>query len=75
VLGINSVLEIQGKNPQEPSQSSDKKNPPKPFVLAEGENPQETSQNLNEENPQKPSLHPKEKNPQEPLPSDQIVPL
>ena len=39
VLRINSVLEIQRKNPQEPSQTSDKKNTQEPFVIAKGENP------------------------------------
>ena len=51
VLRIISVLEIKEKNPQEPSQTSDKKNTQEPSVLAEGENPQE------------PSLHPEEENP------------
>jgi len=58
VLGINSVMEILGENPQEPSQNPNEKNPQEPFVYAKGENPQE------------PSQHPEEKNPQEPLPSD-----
>ena len=40
VLGIDYVLEIQGKNTQEP------------FVLAEGENPQEPSLHPKGENPQ-----------------------
>lgn len=63
VLGVNFVLEIQGKNPQEPSQTLDKKNTQGYSVLAKGENPQE------------PSLHPEEKNSKEPLSSDQIPPL
>ena len=42
VLGINSILEVQGKNPQEP------------FVLVEGENPQEPSLQPTENNPQEP---------------------
>ncbi len=63
VLGINSVLEIQGENPQEPTQ------------ILSNENPQEPSQNLNEENPQEPPHHPEEKNPQEPLPSYQTISL
>ena len=63
MLGINSVFEIQGRNPQEPSQILDKNNTQEPSVLAEWENPE------------KYSLHPKEKNPQEPLPSNQITPL
>jgi len=42
VLGINSVLEIQGKNTQELS------------ILAEGENPQEPSLNPKGENSQEP---------------------
>lgn len=40
VLGINSVLDIQGKNAQELSQNSDKKNTKEPSVLVEGENTQ-----------------------------------
>ena len=42
VLGINSVLEIQGQNTQEPS------------VLAEGKNPQEHSLHPKEKNPEEP---------------------
>ena len=45
VLGINSILEIPGENPQKPSQNVNEKNPQEPPVYAEGENTKEPSQN------------------------------
>jgi len=41
VLGINYVLEIQGKNTQEPSPLVEGENPPEPALHSKGENPQE----------------------------------
>lgn len=42
-MDINSILKIQGRNPQEPDQILNKENPQEPSVHAEGENPQEFS--------------------------------
>ena len=50
VLRINFVLEIQGKNPQEP------------YVLTEGKNPQEPSQTLDKNNTEEPSVLAEAKN-------------
>jgi len=69
---INSILEVKGKNPQEPYVLPQGKNPYEPSILAQGKNPQEPFLILEGKNPQEPSLQPKENNPQEALPSDQI---
>ena len=75
MLGINSILEVQGKNPQEPFVLVQEKNPQEPSVLAQRKNPQEPFLILQGENPQEISLQPKEKNPQELLAAYQITPL